>query len=190
VVLPRYPELGNAYFFDDVPTYLHAGSVMFNGYAAASFVFDYFADQVALRGGDPLAAVRDFLVNAGNASTLDATITTWLPGVSSFAELFTRARIALYTDDYEGSTLPAWTQYHQYQLRASRPPGTSAGSDPRYAWIQVVPGQLFATDVQPLAPGGAQGVLIDGAASTAASGRVAIDAARVGNGVITITRIR
>lgn len=189
VVLPRDTAFGNAYYFDDVPTYLQAGSAMFGGYGASSFVFDYFADLVALRGGEPLGALRDFLLNAGTSASLDSTVARWLPGVSSFAELFTRARVALYTDDLGTVALPAWTQYQQYQLRASRPPGSQSVSDPRNYWIKVSPGQPFATELTSLAPGSARGLLIDGSNATG-SARISIDALRVPNGVISITRIR
>jgi len=188
VVLPRNPEFGNAYYFDDVPTYLQAGLSMFGGYGASSFVFDYFADLVALGGGDPFAALRDFLLNAGTRATLDATVTRWLPDVASFGELFTRSRVALYTDDYAGGPLPAWTQYQQFQLRASRPPGSQAVSDPRNAWLRVSPGQPFATDPEDLPAGSARGLLIDGTNATG-SARISINAPRVPNGVISITRV-
>jgi hypothetical protein len=189
VVLRRVPEFGNASYFDDVPTYLQAGSPMVAGYANSSFVFDYLADQVALRGGDPIAALRAFVINAGSPANLDAAIAALLPDVASFGELFTRARIALYTDDYPpGSPLPPWTQYHQYQLRASRPT-SQPGADPRNFWPRVVPGQAFATTPEQLSPGAAAGVLIDGSAA-AASGRITIEANRVANGVISILRVR
>jgi hypothetical protein len=188
VVLPRDTAFGGGYFFDDVPTYLQAGASMFGGYGASAYVFDYFADQVALRGGDPLAGLRDFLLNAGSRANLDAAVKRWVPDVSSFAELFTRSRIALYLDDIAPG-LPPWTQYHQYQLRASRPPGNFSGNDPRNAWIKVSPGQLFATEPVFLDPGAARGVVIDGTDATG-SARISIEAGRVANGVISIVRIR
>src|SRR5690606_36055045 len=105
--LPRNPAFGNAYFLDDVPTYLQAGSSMYHGYDASSFVFDYFADQVALSGGDWMQAVREFVLAGASEDDLDAAVQRWLPGVT-FTDLSTRARIALYTDDLDASGLPAW----------------------------------------------------------------------------------
>ncbi|NJD11549.1 MAG: hypothetical protein FIB01_14320 [Gemmatimonadetes bacterium] len=189
LVLPRNPAFGNSYYFDDVPTYLQAGAAMFGGYGASSYVFDYFADQVALRGGEPLGALRDFLLAAGTRARLDSTVVRWLPDVGSFEELFTRSRVALYTDDYGVGPLPAWTQYQQFQLRASRPPGSQALNDPRNAWLKVTPGQPFSTELTPLAAGTARGVLIDGTAASG-SARISIDASRMANGVISIVRIR
>ena len=137
VVLPRNPAFGNVYFMDDVPTYLNASSSMFFGYHTSSFVFDYFADQVALQGGDWIAATREFILAGRSRQALDAVTDSWLPG-TSFADLFTRARIALYTDDIGTAGLPAWTQYHQFRLRESRPaPEQSAGQDPRVQWVRI-----------------------------------------------------
>jgi hypothetical protein len=161
---------------------------MFGGYGASSFVFDYFIDLVASRGADQLAAVRDFVLNAGTRANLDAAVNRWLPDVTSFGELFTRSRIALYTDDY-GTPLPAWAQYQQYQLRASRPPGSQAPADPRNAWLKVVPGQPFSTELTDLVPGSARGLLIDGSAATG-SARITIEALHYPNGVISVARIR
>src|SRR5688572_13340867 len=137
LTLPLDPLFNGAYFRYDVPTFLNAGSSMFEGYQNASFVFDYFADQVSLQGGDWRAALREFLLAAGRPETLDPVVSRWLPGMS-FNELFTRARIALYTDDI-GHVLPPWMQYHQFHLRASRPPGSASSSDPRNAWPRVIP---------------------------------------------------
>ena len=189
LVLPRNPAFGNAYYFDDVPTYLQAGASMFTGYGASSYVFDYFADLVALRGGDPLSAVRDFLVNGGTQASLDAAVARWLPDVASFGELFTRARLALYTDDYDTTPLPAWTQYQQFQLRASRPPGTQSASDPRNAWLRVAADQPFSSSVSSVSAGSARGLLIDGTAATG-NARIMINAPHTANGVISIARIR
>jgi len=188
VLLPRNPAFGNAYYYDDVPTYLQAGASMFGGYGASSYVFDYLADLVALRGGDPLSALRDFVVNAGSQANLDAAVARWLPDAASFGELFTRARLALYTDDYSGGQLPAWTQYQQFQLRASRPPGSQSASDPRNAWLKVVPDQPFSSLVSSLTAGSARGLLLDGTAATG-SARISIAAPRTANGVISIARI-
>lgn len=190
LVLPRNVEaFGNAYFFDDVPTYLQAGAGMFAGYGASAYVFDYFADQVALAGGDPLAALREFVVYGGDENTLNQVIARWLGEPVTFPELFTRARIALYADDY-GPGLPARTQYLQYQLRASRPPGTQSASDPRNAWIRLSPGLPEAVPAVTLPLGTARGVLVDGAVAAVANARILIDASGVPNGVISITRVR
>jgi hypothetical protein len=186
-VLARNPVFNNAYFFDDVPTYLNAGSSVFEGYQSSSYVFDYFADQVALRGGDTQAALRDMLVNAGVEADLDAAIGRWLPG-TKFGELLTRARIALYTDDYGVAGLPAWTQYQQYQLRASRPPGSQAANDPRNAWPRIAPGTVFAEN-RSMPPGTAYGYVIDGTAGTLDS-RMLLSGTAAPNVVMSITRIR
>jgi hypothetical protein len=186
-VLARNPIFNNAYFFDDVPTYLDAGSSLFDGYQSSSYVFDYFADQVALRGMDAQAALRDILVNGGVEADLDAAVGRWLPGMK-FAELLTRSRVALYTDDYDVAGLPAWTQYQQYQLRASRPPGSRSARDPRNAWPKVAPGTTFAEN-RSIAPGAAYGYVIDGAAG-AVDSRVLLGGTTAGNVVMSITRIR
>jgi hypothetical protein len=188
LVLPTNPAFNGAYFFDDVPTYLSAGASMFGGYSASSFVFDYFADIVAASGADPLPAIRDFLVNGGSEPDLDAAVGRWVPGLT-FAQLFTRSRIALYTDDSGVAGLPLATQYQQFQLRASRPPGSQATQfDPRNAWPKVSPGILSNHGVA-IPSGAAFGYLIDGTTATG-SARIDIDAPGVDNGVISITRVR
>jgi hypothetical protein len=187
VTLPLNPLFNGAYFRDDVPTFLNAGSSMFEGYQNASFVFDYFADQIALQGGDWRAALREFLLRAGQPQTLDPVVGRWV-AATSFDELFTRARVALYTDDI-GDPLPAWTQYHQFQLRASRPPGSASGSDPRNAWPRLVPGAAFDNTITVLS-GGGHGYLIDGTQAGAADARIVVDAPRRANAVMSVTRIR
>lgn len=187
VTLPLNPLFNGSYFRDDVPTYLNAGSSMFEGYQNASFVFDYFADQVALQGADWRGAVRDFLLAAGSAETLDPAVSRWIAGLS-FNELFTRARIALYTDDI-GDVLPPWTQYHQFQLRASRPPGSASNNDPRNAWPRLVPGTTV-DNTTTVVIGGAYGYLIDGTQAAAADARIVVDAPRRVNAVMSITRIK
>ncbi|MEO5509604.1 MAG: hypothetical protein ABIV28_05735, partial [Longimicrobiales bacterium] len=188
-VLPVNPIFNSSYFFDDVPTYLDAGSAFFGGYSASSFVFDYLADQVAYRGGNALTAVRDVLSNAGVEADADAAVSRWLPG-RTLAQLVTRARIALYADDYPGAALPPWTQYHQYQLRSSRPAvsATSMAKEPRTAWPRVVPGVAFADSVQ-LLNGTAYGYLVDGTAGTTNTA-IGLDPVAGANGVVSITRIR
>ncbi|MGH7464904.1 MAG: hypothetical protein ACREK1_06990, partial [Longimicrobiales bacterium] len=187
VVLPRNPAFGNAYFLDDVPTYLNAGSSMYFGYHTSAFVFDYFADQVALHGGDWLAAMREFLIAGGSRTALDAVVQRWLPGMT-FAELFTRSRIALYADDIGTPGLPSWTQYHQYRLRESRPaPAHLAGQDPRAAWTRMSP-SAEASISGTVAAGGAAGFVIDGAG--AQSGLIRITAAPGPNATLSIARVR
>ena len=188
LTLPLNPIFNGSYFRDDVPTFLNAGTPMFDGYAASSFVFDYFADQVALQGGDWLVALREFLLAAGNPETLDAAIQRYIPGIT-FEQLFTRARIALYTDDI-GYTLPAWTQYHQFNLRTSRPPGSGGASvDPRNAWVKLVPGAPLST-LADITAGGALGYVIDGSAAGATTSNLVIEAPLRPNAVMSITRIR
>jgi hypothetical protein len=185
-VLAKNAIFNGSYFFDDVPTYLDAGSSMFDGYQSSSFVFDYLSDQVALRGGDYEAAVRDLITNGGSAAELDAAVARWLPGVT-FGELMTRARVALYADDYAAG-LPAWTQYSMYDLRASRPPGSRAASDPRNAWPKLVPGATFAEN-RTIPAGGAYGYIVDGASGSVNS-RIVINATSGDNGIMSITRIQ
>ena len=189
VVLPLNPILNNSFFRDDVPTFMNGGTSMFGGYQHASFVFDYFMDQVALGGGNAFVAVRDLVINAGRQTTADAAVSRWLPGMT-FAELFTRARVALYLDDIGTSGLPAWTQYHQFRLRESRPAGSQAANDPRNAWPKVAPGQSVDVDVT-LANGAALGVIVDGAQTGAADGVFMLDVPRaMPNAVLSIVRIR
>jgi hypothetical protein len=190
VQLPFNPIFNNAYFRDDVPTFLNAGTILFDAYQNSSFVFDYFADQVALTGGDWKRALRELLLAAGTPQTMDATIARWLPGLTH-GQLMTRARIALYTDDI-GWTLPAWTQYHQYRLRDSRPAGSASASDPRNAWPTIRPGSAF--DIA--APGGALyrgtavGYIIDGTQAGSADATIIVDAPAKTNAVMSVTRIR
>jgi hypothetical protein len=190
LVLPLNPIFNNSFFRDDVPTFLNGGTSMFGGYQHASFVFDYFMDQVAVGGGNAFAAVRDLVINAGRQTTADAAVSRWLPGMT-FAELFTRARIALYLDDIGTAGLPAWTQYHQFRLRESRPAnGAAAASDPRNAWPKVAPGQSVDVDVT-VANGAAFGVIVDGAQTGAADGVFMLDLPRaMPNAVLSVVRIR
>jgi hypothetical protein len=185
-VLPRNPAFNNSFFRDDVPTFLNAGTAFGGGYQHSAYVFDYFADQVAFRGGDWVTAVREFVVAAGRRDMVDHVVAGWLPGWT-FGELLTRARVALYTDD-SGVALPPWTQYHQYQLRASRPPGTLEASDPRNAWARIAPGTaVHATGS--VAAGGALGYVIDG---TQAIGPALflLDTPPGSSAILSITRIR
>jgi hypothetical protein len=184
VVLPRNPAFGNSYFRDDVPTYLSVGESMLDGYQNSSYVFDYLADQVALKGGDWRAAIREFVAAGGQPATLDAVVNKWVGG--TFPELFTRARLALYLDDIGTTGLPAWTQYHQFRLRDSRPVGT--GTDARTAWPKLVPGTAVRIDHQ-IPAGGAWGYVIDGTQSTA-SALYQLTGPRTGNAVLSVTRIR
>jgi hypothetical protein len=186
LVLPRNPAFGNSYFRDDVPTYLSMGSSMLAGYHSSSFVFDYFADQVALKGGDWRAAVREFVVAGGRPATLDAIVEKWVGG--TFAELFTRARLALYLDDIGTPGLPAWTQYHQFRLRESRP--VSTGTDPRTAWPKLVPGTAVRIEnAMGIPAGAAWGYVIDGTQATT-SAIFQLTGLRTDNAVMSITRIR
>lgn len=185
VQLPRNDAFNGSYFRDDVPTFLNAGTPMVGGYQHSSFVFDYLADQVALAGGDWMAAVRDLLVSGGRRETLDAAVQRWLPGVT-FRELFTRARIALYLDDI-GTALPAWTQYHQYQLRSSRPAGSQEAADPRTGWPRIVPGT--AIDIADAVPtGAAAGYVIDGS-GTVVEALYSLTGPGSDNAIVSITRI-
>jgi hypothetical protein len=112
-------------------------------------------------------------------------INRYLPGLD-FGTLFTQARIAFYTDDL-GSALPEWTQYHQFQLRASRST-QNPQLDPRNLWPKVVPGTPF-TDDRDILPGAAFGYVIDGTTATS-SARVQVNVPRASYGVISVTRIK
>lgn len=184
----RAPDGRYQYYYDDVPTYLQASFSMYEGYGASGFVFDYFADQVAQSGGDWWTALSDLLINAGSEADVNAVVNRYLPGLD-FGTLFTRARVALYTDDYDAAGLPAWTQYSMYNLRASRPPsGNAAQLDPRNLFPRIVPGTSFA-ESRGVSAGAAFGYVIDGAAG-AADVRIDITPAAVVNGVVTIVRIK
>jgi hypothetical protein len=186
-VLPRNPAFNNAYFLDDVPTYLNAGSSIYFGYHTSSYVFDYFADQIARDGGDWLEALREFLVAGGSHAALDDVVQRWLPD-TPLTDLVSRARIALYTDDIGTAGLPAWTQYHQFRLRESRPaPDALADQDPRVQWTRLspsVPGTISGA----VAAGAAAGFLVDGTA--AASGIIRMSGPPAPNAVVSIARIR
>ena len=186
-VLPRNPSFNNAYFLDDVPTYLHAGSSMYFGYHTSSFVFDYLADQVARGGGDWQAAVREFLLAGGSQDALDAVVEKWIPG-TTFADLFTRARIALYTDDIGTSGLPAWTQYHQFRLRESRPaPQQLADQDPRVAWPRISMAEPASVSGS-VGAGAAAGFILAGAGPAPAVIRAAAPSGP--HAILSVTRIR
>lgn len=164
VVLPRNPAFNNAYFLDDVPTYLEASGSMYFGYQRSSFLFDYFADQVAVDGGDWLAATRELLIAGASRAALDDVVAKWLPD-TTFSDLFTRARIALYTDDIGTPGLPSWTQYHQFRLRESRPaPPQVAGQDPRVQWMRISP-VLQSSTSGAVPAGGAIGFVLAGGQS-------------------------
>jgi hypothetical protein len=192
VTLPYNTAFKNAqgqqtYYYDDVPTYLQTASIMYDGYGASAFVFDYFADQVALAGGNWWSAVADLLINLGAENTANATVAKYLPGLD-LGTLFTRARVALYTDDYLPG-LPAWTQYHMYNLRASRPTTTNTFAvDPRNSFPRIRPADAFS-DSRQIAAGGAHGYVIDGN-SAASDFRVDFTPAQVTNGVMTVVRIK
>ena len=184
VVLPLFqsPRLNS---LEDIPVYTQASASLYGGYAASSYVFDYFADQVALAGGDWRAALREFVTYGGVQEELQKVLDRHLPGVD-VGTLFTRARIALMLDDY-ASGLPAWTQFHQYQLRASRQT-QNPQLDPRNLWPRIVPGHVFAHNLN-IPPGGAFGYLIDGTSATG-DARITLNYPRTQNGVVSIMRIR
>ncbi|HSJ33114.1 MAG TPA: hypothetical protein VK933_16855 [Longimicrobiales bacterium] len=185
MVLPRNPAFNNLYFLDDVPTYLEASSSMYFGYHTSSFVFDYFADQVALSGGDWQAALRELLLAGASPTSLDDVVQRWIPG-TTFGALFTRSRMALYTDDIGTPGLPSWTQYHQFKLRESRPaPERLAGQDPRVQWPRITP--ATGTVAGAVAGGGAAGFIIDGGATSAV---VRVSAPTGPHALLSIARIR
>ena len=185
VVLPSYPEV-TLNMLEDVPVYTQASFSMYSGYAASSYVFDYFADQVArTTGTDWTAALAEFVLNAGTEDGLHQVINRYFPGLD-VGTLFTRARIALYTDDYAAG-LPDWTQYHQFRLRASRAT-LHPELDPHNLWLKIRPGESF-TDTRTVLPGSAFGYIIDGT-SASASARVLFELPRADHGVISVTRIQ
>jgi hypothetical protein len=185
VVLPGYPT-PSLNTLEDVPVYTQASVSMYGGYAASSYVFDYFADQVARTTATPWrTALGEFLVAAGSETTLNQVISRYLPGLD-FTTLLTRARIALYLDDF-ASGLPDWTQFHQYQLRASRQT-QNPQLDPRNLWSRIAPGTNFSESREVL-PGGAFGYVIDGTAATA-NARILFNVPRTSYAALSITRIR
>lgn len=189
VVLPRNPAYGNSYVRDAVPTFLQAGADFTGGYGASSYIFDYLADQVAWRGGDWHAVLVDFLVQGGTQASADAAVAGADVGATSLGQLITRARVALFADDLEGfADLPAWTQYHQYQLRASRPAGSAAQWDPVVAWPRVTPGAAFGASVT-VERGGAWGMVIEGHGA-GADGRFELTVPALSDGVVSVTRLR
>jgi hypothetical protein len=191
LTLPFDPDVRNAsgqqaYYIDDVPNYLATTNSMYEGYASSAFVFDYFADQVAKAGGDWVAALREFVTNAGSKADIDAVVNKYLPGLD-FGTVFTRARLALYLDDFDPA-LPAWTQYHQYNLRVSRPPSSNAPFDPRNSFPRITPGTTF-TDNRTVSSGGSFGYLIDGTGTTANT-RIDFSPSIGTNGIMTVVRIK
>jgi hypothetical protein len=186
VVLPLNTAFGSAYFRDDVPTFLNASTSMLEGYQHSSYVFDYFADLVALQGGDWRAGLRDFLLAAGTQTALDAVAFNRL-GLT-FGELFSRARIALYLDDIGTAGLPPWTQYHQFQLRTSRPAGALSANDPRNAWTPLHPGYIYQL-TGTVEAGAAWGFIIDGTQATGSS-TFRTDGPPTSNAILSVTRIR
>jgi hypothetical protein len=160
---------------------------MFFGYHTSAFVFDYFADQVALQGGDWIAATREFILAGRSRVALDAVTDRWLPG-TSFADLFTNARIALYTDDIGTAGLPAWTQYHQFRLRESRPaPEQAAGQDPRVQWVRISTAAPISVSGD-VAAGAAAGFIIDG--TSAPTGLIRVTAPQGPHALLSVARIR
>jgi hypothetical protein len=185
IVLPSYTT-GPHNTLEDVPAYTQPSFSMYGGYATSSYVFDYFADQVArTTSTDWMVALGEFLVNAGIEADLNAVINRYLPGLD-FGSLFTRARIAFYTDDLPHG-LPDWTQYHQFQLRASRAT-QNPQLDPRNLWPRIVPGTAFS-ETRGISPGGAFGYVIDGTAA-GNNARILISMPRANYGVISVTRIK
>jgi hypothetical protein len=185
IVLPGYTTT-SLNSLEDVPVYTQASVSLYGGYAASSYLFDYFADQVARTGNaNWRTALAEFVMNAGTEFTLNTVINRYLPGLD-FGTLFTRARIALYTDDY-GSGLPEWTQYHQYQLRASRLT-LNPQLDPRNLWRKITPGTEF-TDSREIPAGGAFGYILDGTAG-AGNTRLTVQLPRTPYSVVSVTRIK
>jgi hypothetical protein len=186
-VLPRNPAFNNAYFLDDVPTYLNAGSSFYFGYQTSSYLFDYFADRVAHGGGDWLAALREFLLAGASRAELDDVVQRWIPG-TTFADLVSQSRIALYADDIGTPGLPSWTQYHQFRLRESRPPPEQlAAQDPRVHWTRIspaAPGSISGA----VAAGAASGFIIDGGAT--ASGLIRMSGPSASRAIVAVARIR
>jgi hypothetical protein len=185
IVLPGYAT-SSLNSLEDVPTYVTASRSLYEGYANSAYIFDYFADQVARSGNTNWrAALADFLVSAGSENDLNAAINRYLPGID-FGTLFTRSRIALYLDDI-GTGLPDWTQYHQFQLRASRMTANPQ-NDPRNMWQRIVLGVDFA-EAREIVPGGAFGYIIDGTAG-GASIRLTVDMAQTAQNIMSITRVK
>jgi hypothetical protein len=104
VVLP-FSQAGYPSFSpDEIPPYWYASASMYGGYSASSFVFDYFADQVASTGGDWLKALQELVVAGSASGDIDGVVNRYLG--YGFGMLFTRARVALYLDDIGTAGLP------------------------------------------------------------------------------------
>jgi hypothetical protein len=184
-VLPRFTT-STLNSVADVPDVRYVSATVYGGYQQSAYIFDYFADQVArTTSTNWRTALGDFLVNAGTEADLNAAIRRYLPGVD-FGTLFTRARVAIFTDDY-GAGLPDWTQFHQFQLRASRTAVQNA-DDPRNLWGRIAPGTAFEQSRE-VSPGGSFGYIIDGTAGSTNT-RVTVEVPRTSYGVISITRIK
>jgi hypothetical protein len=164
----------------EMPTAAALSSNFFGGYSGSAYIFDYLADHVEAAGGDGLAAVREVLLGSHARAPADAAVARTLGEPLTLDELITRARLALVLDDFPTTaTLPRWTQYLQFNLRASRPwtPG----------WPAAVPGAALAV-ARPIAEGTVWGLFIDGDRGFADQDFL-LDITRGAQAVLSIVRI-
>lgn len=179
-----YPTQPHLRFNREMPSAVGLETNFFGGYGGSAYVFDYIADQVEAAGGDGLQAVRDVLLAAASRSGADAVVSS-LPGdagaAGTFDELVTRARVALVLDDYATrAALPAWTQYLQFNVPASRPWFVN--------WPVVGPGAAFAV-ARMLGEGLVWGFVIDGDRGSADQDFL-LELTRGDQAVLSIVRIQ
>ncbi|CAN5659878.1 hypothetical protein BH23GEM9_BH23GEM9_23880 [soil metagenome] len=176
-----YPSNPGLQLNIEMPTGAGLSANFFGGYSGSAYLFDYLADHAEAAGGDGLMAVREVLLGAATPATADAAVARWMGVPMTLDELITRSRIALVLDNYPTSALlPPWTQYLQFNVRASRP---WVGN-----WPLAVPGGPLAI-ARPLAEGVAWGVFINGDAATADQDFL-LDVTRGDQSVISIVRFK
>jgi hypothetical protein len=165
----------------EMPTAAALSSNFFGGYSGAAYIFDYLADHAEAAGGDGLKAVREVLLGSHAPAAADAAVTRALGEAVTLDELITRARVALVLDDFPTTaTLPTWTQYLQYNLRASRPWTPN--------WPAAVPGAALAL-ARPIGEGAVWGLFIDGDRAFADQDFL-LDVTRGPQAVLSIVRIQ
>jgi hypothetical protein len=165
----------------EMPTAAALSNNFLSGYSGAAYIFDYLADHVEAAGGDGLKAVREVLLGSHARASADGAVARALGQSVTLDELITRARVALVLDDFPTTaSLPSWTQYLQFNLRASRP-GT-------LNWPAAVPGAALAV-ARPIAEGTVWGLFIDGDRAFADQDFL-LDVTRGAQAVLSIVRIQ
>jgi hypothetical protein len=165
----------------EMPTAAALSSNFFGGYSGAAYIFDYLADHVEAAGGDGLKAVREVLLGSHARASADGAVARALGEPVTLDELITRARVALVLDNFPTtSSLPSWTQYLQFNLRASRPWTPN--------WPAAVPGAALAV-VRPIAEGTVWGLFIDGDRGFADQDFL-LDVTRGAQAVLSVVRVQ